>query len=343
MQEFIATMSAQPGGIEPAAFSALIKDETAAGRPWPRRPPSNANNAYRKGDLPCLAKFKAQGLLDRPHLPRRRRVRDPHRRATIPSEPPRAWGRATFRSPLSGLLVIFGVVAVVRSFLVPGEPVGAFAWKPMVLVLVGTALFGALVGTLGLIAALLALVLTSAAASEKFQWDWRAALGLAALIAFCSLVFVKGLGVPMPLFGPGSSRCSALASPIRNGSMDIFSNLLLGFETAATFSNLGWCLAGVFLGTAIGVLPGLGPTATIAMLLPATFGLPPISALIMLAGIFYGAQYGGSTTAILVNLPGETIGRDRPRRLPDGASGLCRPHLRPPRSAPSSPEPSPRS
>ena len=88
--------------------------------------------------------------------------------------------------------------------------------------------------------------------------------------------------------------------------MDIFSNLLLGFETAATLSNLGWCLAGVFLGTAIGVLPGLGPTATIAMLLPATFGLPPISALIMLAGIYYGAQYGGSTTAILVNLPGET-------------------------------------
>ncbi|MET0529507.1 MAG: tripartite tricarboxylate transporter permease [Microvirga sp.] len=88
--------------------------------------------------------------------------------------------------------------------------------------------------------------------------------------------------------------------------MDVFSNLMLGFETAATLSNLGWCLAGVFLGTAIGVLPGLGPTATIAMLLPATFGLPPVSALIMLAGIFYGAQYGGSTTAILVNLPGET-------------------------------------
>jgi TctA family transporter len=84
--------------------------------------------------------------------------------------------------------------------------------------------------------------------------------------------------------------------------MDIFSNLLLGFETAATFSNLGWCLAGVFLGTAIGVLPGLGPTATIAMLLPATFGLPPISALIMLAGIFYG----GGRAAVLVNLPGET-------------------------------------
>lgn len=87
--------------------------------------------------------------------------------------------------------------------------------------------------------------------------------------------------------------------------MDIFANLLLGFETALSFHNLLYCLIGVFLGTLIGVLPGLGPTATIAMLLPITFGLPPVSALIMLAGIFYGAQYGGSTTAILVNIPGE--------------------------------------
>ena len=88
--------------------------------------------------------------------------------------------------------------------------------------------------------------------------------------------------------------------------MELFANLALGFETALSLTNIGWCLAGVFLGTAIGVLPGLGPAATIAMLLPATFALPPVSALIMLAGIFYGAQYGGSTTAILVNLPGET-------------------------------------
>src|SRR5207247_2794513 len=69
--------------------------------------------------------------------------------------------------------------------------------------------------------------------------------------------------------------------------------------------NVLYCLVGVFLGTLIGVLPGIGPVATIAMLLPATFTLPPVSALIMLAGIYYGAQYGGSTTAILVNLPGE--------------------------------------
>jgi len=88
--------------------------------------------------------------------------------------------------------------------------------------------------------------------------------------------------------------------------MDILANLVLGFQTAATPLNLGYCLTGVFLGTLIGVLPGLGPVATIAMLLPATFGLPPVSALIMLSGIYYGAQYGGSTTAILINLPGES-------------------------------------
>lgn len=88
--------------------------------------------------------------------------------------------------------------------------------------------------------------------------------------------------------------------------MDLISHLGLGLETALTLTNLMYCLIGVFLGTAVGVLPGLGPTATIAMLLPATFTLEPISALIMLAGIYYGAQYGGSTTAILVNLPGES-------------------------------------
>ncbi len=87
--------------------------------------------------------------------------------------------------------------------------------------------------------------------------------------------------------------------------MELIANLHLGFTTAFTGANLLYCLAGVFLGTLIGVLPGLGPTATIAMLLPITFTLPPISALIMLAGIYYGSQYGGSTTSILVNVPGE--------------------------------------
>jgi putative tricarboxylic transport membrane protein len=86
---------------------------------------------------------------------------------------------------------------------------------------------------------------------------------------------------------------------------DFFSNLSLGFGVALTFQNLGLAFLGCLVGTLIGVLPGVGPIATIAMLLPITFGLDPTGALIMLAGIYYGAQYGGSTTAILVNIPGE--------------------------------------
>ncbi|MBL0404470.1 tripartite tricarboxylate transporter permease [Microvirga aerilata] len=86
---------------------------------------------------------------------------------------------------------------------------------------------------------------------------------------------------------------------------DFFSNLSLGFGVALTPLNLGLAFLGCLVGTLIGVLPGVGPIATIAMLLPITFGLDPTGALIMLAGIYYGAQYGGSTTAILVNIPGE--------------------------------------
>jgi TctA family transporter len=88
--------------------------------------------------------------------------------------------------------------------------------------------------------------------------------------------------------------------------MDLIANLSLGFDVAFTPINLLYAFIGCVLGTLIGVLPGIGPVATIAMLLPATYALPPVSALIMLAGIYYGAQYGGSTTAILVNLPGES-------------------------------------
>ncbi len=87
--------------------------------------------------------------------------------------------------------------------------------------------------------------------------------------------------------------------------MDFFANLALGFSVAVTVNNLFLCFCGCLLGTLIGVLPGIGPIATIAILLPVTFGLDPVSALIMLSGIYYGAQYGGSTTAILLNIPGE--------------------------------------
>src|SRR5256884_9439777 len=88
--------------------------------------------------------------------------------------------------------------------------------------------------------------------------------------------------------------------------MDLLNHLALGFGVAMTPVNLMYAFIGVLLGTLIGVLPGIGPVATIAMLLPTTYALQPVSALIMLAGIYYGAQYGGPTTSILINMPGET-------------------------------------
>src|SRR5882672_269713 len=88
--------------------------------------------------------------------------------------------------------------------------------------------------------------------------------------------------------------------------MDIFSGLMQGFQVALSANNLWMCVVGVVLGTVIGVLPGLGPAATIAMLLPLTYKLDPTGAMIMLAGIYYGAKYGGSTTSILLNVPGES-------------------------------------
>src|SRR5438094_10546328 len=85
--------------------------------------------------------------------------------------------------------------------------------------------------------------------------------------------------------------------------VELFHNLALGFGVAFSPINLGLCLIGALVGTLVGVLPGIGPIATAAMLLPITFGLPPVGALIMLAGLYYGAQYGGSATSILDNIP----------------------------------------
>ena len=104
--------------------------------------------------------------------------------------------------------------------------------------------------------------------------------------------------------------------------MDTLSGLLQGFDVALAGTNLAMCVVGVLLGTVIGVLPGLGPPATIAMLLPLTMRLEPTGAMIMLAGIYYGAKYGGSTTSILLNVPGESgFGRHVPRWLSNGAQG----------------------
>jgi len=87
--------------------------------------------------------------------------------------------------------------------------------------------------------------------------------------------------------------------------MDVITSLTMGFSVALTATNLFFCLIGVCVGTLIGILPGIGPGATLALLLPMTFGMNPTSAMIMMAGIYYGAMYGGSTTSILVSIPGE--------------------------------------
>ena len=87
--------------------------------------------------------------------------------------------------------------------------------------------------------------------------------------------------------------------------MDFFVNIALGFQTAFQPLNFFFCFIGVLTGTLVGVLPGLGPVAAMSLLLPTTFHVSPVSAIIMLAGIYYGAMYGGSTTSILVNIPGE--------------------------------------
>lgn len=110
-------------------------------------------------------------------------------------------GPGYFPKVLAGILILIGVAALGRAFLLEGQATAAIHWKPLFLILLGNVLFAFLINRLGLVVALPLLVLTSAAASAKFSFDWRAAAGLVALTALCSLVFVIGLGVPMPIVG----------------------------------------------------------------------------------------------------------------------------------------------
>jgi hypothetical protein len=110
-------------------------------------------------------------------------------------------GPGYFPTVLGFLLLLIGVVSFVRSFIVQGEPIGGIAWKGLVLVTTGTLLFGFLLRPAGLVPALLALILASAAASVKFRFDWKAVGLMLLLVAFCALVFVKGLGLPVQLLG----------------------------------------------------------------------------------------------------------------------------------------------
>ena len=110
-------------------------------------------------------------------------------------------GPAYFPTVLGGLLLLIGIASLVRSFFARGEPIGAIAWKGMFLVTLATVLFGVLLRPAGLVVALATLILVSAAASVKFRVDWRALALMVGLIVFCGLVFVKGLGLPVPLLG----------------------------------------------------------------------------------------------------------------------------------------------
>ncbi len=110
-------------------------------------------------------------------------------------------GPGYFPKVLACLLIGFGTASFVRSFFVHGEAIQGIAWKPLLFLLAACALFGILLAPVGLVGALLALCLVSAAASRQFAFDWKALAGLVVLISFCALVFVKGLGVPMPLLG----------------------------------------------------------------------------------------------------------------------------------------------
>ena len=110
-------------------------------------------------------------------------------------------GPGYFPRVLAALLVGIGIISVLRGLVVEGEPIRAVRWKPLVLVLLSTSLFGILLQPAGLIVALSVLALVAAAASREFRFDWRASAALVALVAFCAAAFVRGLGVPMPLLG----------------------------------------------------------------------------------------------------------------------------------------------
>ncbi len=161
------------------------------------------------------------------------------------------------------------------------------------MVTIGIVLFALLFERAGLLPSLVVLVMIASLGGEEFKLtevNWQH----------------SGAVDPVYLGLQGRAGHEHLHRARGSGDMELLSNLALGLSVAVSFQNLTYALLGCMLGTLIGVLPGIGPVATIAMLLPITFHLPPTASLIMQAGIYYGAQYGGSTTSILVNLPGES-------------------------------------
>ena len=207
-------------------------------------------------------------------------------------------GPAYFPTILGGLLLVIGAISVIRSFIAPGAPIGTFAFKGLALVSVSVACVRFCRARRGIGGCF--------AVARHHQRFGELTISLASDVDHGGGSHNLLRSRVSQGFGYSAADHRSVVRRLRGQiTMELLGHLLLGLQTAATPANLFYCFVGVFLGTAIGVLPGLGPTATIAMLLPVTFVLPPVTALIMLAGIYYGSQYGGSTTSILVNLPGE--------------------------------------
>ena len=188
-------------------------------------------------------------------------------------------------------MVLYGAVGTEAE---PTERIGRWDSKAVLAITLAVVAFAVLIGPLGLAVTVPVVILIAAVADAERTWR-NVLIAIAVLLPLTWFIFIVILGLQLRRFRPSSG------SP-----MELFDNLALGLHTALSLHNLLYALLGCLLGTLIGVLPGLGPLATISMLLPFTYGLDPTTALIMLAGIYYGAAYGGSTTAILVNLPGET-------------------------------------
>ena len=185
-----------------------------------------------------------------------------------------------------------------KALLVEGPNLTRWAWRPVIMITLATVAFALLVDRFGLVVAMLVSMTLAALGTPETRWREYA-------------IFTVHHGRHRRRhvhLWPAHADPDLAQGPAGGPVMELgrlFANLSLGLSVAITLQNLFWCLMGAVIGTAIGVLPGVGPVATMALLLPATYFLPPEGALIMLAGIYYGAQYGGSTTAILVNLPGE--------------------------------------
>ena len=190
--------------------------------------------------------------------------------------------------------------------------------RPLVMILLGIVVFALALESLGFVVAVVALILIGGFADPDLR----------------PLESAGARAVPRGLFGrhfrrPARPAVEPVAEPLRDAAWTSCPISPSASASRSPCKNLLYCFIGVFLGTLIGVLPGIGPVATVAMLLPLTFNLDPATAMIMLAGIYYGAQYGGSTTAILVNIPGELLlGGHHDRRPPDGEAGPRRTRAR---------------